>query len=106
MEKALEARRLAPAPKVRRYASLGQRPKKAVRLRSQGLKARFMIRPASSDHATLPLPMKRAFSPLKIVSRFSWGFAPGWYEAGPLALPRRDKSLETAFFHGFIYLTG
>ncbi len=30
--------------------------------------------------------MGRAFSPLVMCWTFSWGVAPGWYGAGPLAL--------------------
>ena len=54
----------------------GATPRFVVRKIIGGLKA----------HSTAALEMARASSPLPFLGAFSWGVAPGWDEAGPLAL--------------------
>ncbi len=44
-----------------------------------------------------PISMGRAFSPSSAATLQSWGFAPGWYKAGPSALNITAKFCSHAF---------
>ncbi len=70
------------APKARPHTSLGQRPREGRRLEAPALEARFKRKCGR----TLTEAMERAFSPGSVRRAGSWGVAPGWNRAVPLAL--------------------
>jgi len=60
----------------------GATPQETRRLQSRALKARLIAGGRRSFGGTIG----RAFSPEHSRLTFSWGVAPGWYDAAPLAL--------------------
>ena len=62
----------------------GATPQEACRLESAALTARFIV----GGRWSIARTMGRAFSPDSCDFAFSWGVAPGWNDAAPLALNR------------------